>query len=781
MDQKPTYDELEKQIALLKIENDAIRREKKSIENSEALYRLTLENISDTVIITDNEGNIIYACPNSRYIFDLSQSQIYEKKTVQNLINGNICDLSKLKIAQEISNIEWNIKDKLGRDHFLLVTIKAISIKGATVLYVMRDITDRKRIEAALQQSEKKYRKLYEDAAIGIFHSSFEGRFLDVNPALAKMLGYEKPHEVVDSIYSIAEQIYVEPQARDEVIAQALAKGETVKVENLYRRRDGSEWNAYLHLRYVLDSNGRPFYLEGFVEDITERKKAEKALQESEEKYRLLIEKANEAIFIAQDEVVKFPNPKTIEITGYSEDELATMQFANLIHPEDRQMVSERYRQRLNGQNPPSNYAFRIINKLGSELWLQINSAPIKWEGRPATINFINDITEQRKLEEQVRQAHKMESISTLAGGIAHEFNNMLAIIIGNAELAIDDIPESNPSADCIQEIRNAGLRAKDVVLKLLSVSQKTSTSRKPLQISTAIKESLHLIRKTIPATIEIKSNLTSKTEMIMGDPTEISQILINLCTNSVQAMRDQTGVIEVNMETIQLDRQSSMRHQELKPGNYAKLTIRDSGEGIEPELIDRVFDPYFTTKDIDKGLGMGLAVVLGVVNNHDGAINIESVVGKGTTVEVLFPLIKEQALVSTETTDTPSTGAERILFVDDEASLVKMATLMLERSGYEVEGKTSSIEALKVFRDNPERFALVITDMSMPDMAGDRLAQEINRVRPNMPIILCTGYSDNIDEDRALELGINSFVMKPISKADLTKTVRNVLGEAKR
>lgn len=428
---------------------------------------------------------------------------------------------------------------------------------------------------------------------------------------------------------------------------------------------------------------------------------------------------------------------------------------------------------------------------LAPEIWatdkpkhLEVKTQNIIWDAHWHPINkdlylhYAFDITERRKLEDRFRQSQKMESIGTLAGGIAHEFNNMLGIIIGNTELVLDDIPESNPAVDCIQEIRTASFRAKNVVSKLLSVAQKSPSTREPVQIGPIIKEALGLMRKTIPATIDIRQNIRCASEMILGDATEISQILINLLTNSVHAIHEQTGDLEVDLEAIQLDRKSVIHYGDLTPGAYARLTVRDSGHGIRPELIERVFDPYFTTKDIDEGLGMGLAIVHGIVQKYDGIIKIKSEVGNGTTVEVLFPLIEEQKVVGTEENDIPATGTERILVVDDEPSLVKMVTTILERSGYEVVGKTSSSEALEAFKENPEMFDLVITDMAMPDIAGDRLSQEISRVRPGIPIILCTGNSDRMDANRAMALGIRKYVMKPLAKSDLTKTVREVLDE---
>ena len=515
-------------------------------------------------------------------------------------------------------------------------------------------------------------------------------------------------------------------------------------------------------------------------QEIGERQQVVRALRESEEKYRLLVETANEAIFIAQDGVIKFPNPKTLAMTGYSESEVVAMPFVNLIHPDDRQMVAERHLQRLKGEGPPSDYAFRIINKAGSEMWVQINAAFTTWEGRPATINLIRDITEKRQLEERLRQSQKIESIGTLAGGIAHEFNNILGIIIGNTELALEEVPARSLAGGNLQEIRTASLRAKDVVNRILSFARIAPAERKPVRVGAAARESLKLLRAAIPTTVDIRQHLACDGETILADLTEIHQVLMNLCTNAAHAVEETSGVVEITLEPVHLDRSAARRYDGLKPGPHVRLTVADTGRGIEPGVMDRIFDPYFTTKDIGQGLGMGLAIVHGIVKKNDGAIRVESKPGHGTTVEVLFPQIEARAAAEVPKAGALPTGTERILVVDDEASLVEMTSRILERLAYTVVGTTSSTEALRLVQTQPDRFDLVITDMAMPEMAGDRLARELLSLRPDMPVILCTGHSDRIDAERAVKLGIAGYYMKPLEMKTLAKEVRNVLDEAK-
>ena len=400
------------------------------------------------------------------------------------------------------------------------------------------------------------------------------------------------------------------------------------------------------------------------------------------------------------------------------------------------------------------------------------------WSFRDVT-KARRDEAEKAELEAQLRQTYKMEAIGTLAGGIAHELNNILGIIIGNTELAIDDIPQWNPARSCLAEIRRASLRAADVVRQVMSFSHKTPASRKPVNIGLTVKDALKLIRASIPANIEILPDIGCQTEMVLADPTAINQILMNLCSNAAHALKQDTGQMKISLEPVSLDHHAAAQFEDLSAGRYVKLTVRDAGSGIAPEIMDRIFDPYFTTKEVDEGLGMGLAVVYGIIKKHEGAIRIVSHPGQGTKAEVLFPQTEAQ----TETTATPPgdlpAGHERVLFVDDEASLVQVGTQILKRLGYRVSGHASSREALDQFQKTPDAFDLIITDMAMPEITGDRLARECREIRPHIPVILCTGHSDRIDEERAAGLGIKAYLLKPLNKSSLAKTVRKVLDEA--
>jgi two-component system cell cycle sensor histidine kinase/response regulator CckA len=388
------------------------------------------------------------------------------------------------------------------------------------------------------------------------------------------------------------------------------------------------------------------------------------------------------------------------------------------------------------------------------------------------------DITEKKKLEEQLRQSAKMESVGTLAGGMAHDFNNILGIIVGNTELAMDDIPDWNPARDNLEEIRIAALRARDVVKQILAFSRRSPHEMKLVRISPLIRESLKLLRSSIPTTIEIQQDISNEFDTVRADPVQINQVFINLCTNAAHAMRDTGGVLEVALENITLNESTASDYNDLTPGKYVKLTVGDTGHGIDPQVIDRVFEPYFTTKSVGEGSGMGLAVAHGIVKSHGGDIFLKSEPGKGTTVDVLFPVIEREAEPEIQTvTDAPS-GSEKILLVDDEKSIIDVIQPTLERLGYQITARTSSIEALEAFRAQPDSYDLVITDYTMPNMTGMELAKELFTLRPDIPIILCTGFSERINEDKAKSRGIREFVMKPVVRDEIAKIIRMVLDE---
>ena len=383
---------------------------------------------------------------------------------------------------------------------------------------------------------------------------------------------------------------------------------------------------------------------------------------------------------------------------------------------------------------------------------------------------------EREKLQARIQQSQKIESIGTLAGGIAHDFNNILGIILGNAELASDILPEREPARLNLDEIRKACHRAKDIVKQLLSFARKTDPKHHPIKLIAVVEDSLKFLRATIPTNIEICHDFQAENDTIFADSTQIHQIMINLGTNAFHAMQETGGFLDIKIENVFLEKDSPISPNKQTSCHCLKLTVSDTGHGINPEHKGQIFDPYFTTKEVGKGTGMGLSVVHGIVKSHGGEISIDSEPQKGTTVHIYFPVAEEVPVKETETSEKLPVGNEKILFVDDEASNVYVGRNRLERLGYQVETRMCPLEALELFQADPQQFDLLITDMTMPQMTGDRLVKEILKLRPDMPTILCSGFNEKIDEEKAAAIGIRQYIEKPYDKRFMAKIVRIVL-----
>ena len=391
-------------------------------------------------------------------------------------------------------------------------------------------------------------------------------------------------------------------------------------------------------------------------------------------------------------------------------------------------------------------------------------------------IEFAQDVTARKRLEDQLLQAHKMEAIGTLAGGIAHEFNNILAAIFGYTELAMLDEPRSTSTPTYLQQVLNAGRRAQELVSQILAFSREQKQDRRALNIKPIVKELLKLLRSTLPANIEIHGNIDENLDAIIADPTEIHQLLMNLCTNAAYAMRHSGGVLAIGIEQQRLGADFTAAYPGTVSGQYLHFSVGDTGSGIQDDIRERIFDPFFSSKGKGEGTGMGLSVVHGIVKDYGGVITVDSRPGKGTVFDIYLPVSEKKTDVKTGAAASLPKGTEAILFVDDEPTLTDIAKDILERLGYHVETRTNGLEALELFRHDPEKFDLVITDMTMPHMTGEVLAEKMISIRPDIPIIMCTGYSDLMTEEKAYASGIKGFAMKPIICENIANLVREVL-----
>ena len=379
--------------------------------------------------------------------------------------------------------------------------------------------------------------------------------------------------------------------------------------------------------------------------------------------------------------------------------------------------------------------------------------------------------------ERQMQQVLKLQAIGTLAGGIAHDFNNILFPIIGYTEITMDDVPADSPSRRNLEEILKAANRARELVQQILTFSRQNGRERKPIRVQAIVGEALRLLRASIPKTIDIRCDLDEDCNAIMGDPTQIHQVIMNLCTNAYQAMQETGGTLEIRLEQTHIGYEETVKRAGIKMGPHLLLTVRDEGVGMEPAVMDRIFEPYYTTKEPGKGTGLGLSVIHGIVKNHGGFITVESTAGKGSVFHVHLPTLDDvEADIEKTASGAKSGDNERILLLDDEPQIVAMEKQLLEKLGYRVTARTSSVEALETFARQPDQFDLVITDMTMPNMTGDQLARSIWDIRPGVPVILCTGYNEMMSEDKALAMGICKFILKPIEKDELALAIRSAL-----
>jgi signal transduction histidine kinase/CheY-like chemotaxis protein len=549
----------------------------------------------------------------------------------------------------------------------------------------------------------------------------------------------------------------------------------------------------------VKNKNGEIINVVLMGEDITERKQAEEKLKESEERFRNMIEQSPFAIeILTPDGQIRQVNPAWLQLWNFPQEALPQV-LKKYNRLSDKQCIDlgimPLIEKAFAGEPvnlPPIKYdAANTLKGLGftnakmRNPWIQGRFYPVKSaDGEILNIvSIYEDITERKqaeeekkKLEAHLQQAQKMEAIGALAGGVAHDFNNILFPITGYAEMMLEDIPQDSPFEKRLNQILSGTRRATELVKQILTFSRQTEQELKPLKVQLVIREALKLIRASLPSNIEIYQKIDTNCGPVNADPTQIHQITMNLITNAYHAMQRDGGKLAVTVSEIYLE-SDDVEGMDVNPGPYIRFLVSDTGTGIDKAIIDQIFDPYFTTKEKDKGTGLGLSVVHGIVKSYGGDVRVYSELGKGTVLNVYLPRIESKTdMIEAENHLQIQTGNEHVLLVDDEQHIVLMEKEMLERLGYQVTARTSSIEALEAFRSKPNNFDLVISDMTMPNMTGDQLAQKTIEIRSDIPVILCTGFSERINDEKAKSIGVRALVMKPIVKNELAKIIRKVL-----
>ncbi len=590
------------------------------------------------------------------------------------------------------------------------------------------------------------------------------------SPRVYEVLGYTEA-ELEPNIDQWKSLVLPEDESRffDE-ISENLISHSTYDTE--YRMMHKSGAIVWIRSRGRVHTNeqGEAVRMAGYIQDISDRKEAEAENRRLDEYYRAITHRVNEAIVVVDSSgKICFWNPAAKKIFGFNREEAMGVDLHQLLSP-------ARYRDTANhgmaeyfqsGRGPVMGKTIEIfgLHKDGHEIPIELSLASIERNNEWYAVGVVRDISDRKRteqevldLQKQLSQAQKMEAIGTLAGGIAHDFNNILAAIIGYSSLVQTRLPQNTREHQDMEKVLQAGGRAKSLVRQILTFARKTEVEKRPVAVDLVIKEVLQLLRASLPATIKIDTDLDAGSQMVLGSPVEVHQVVMNLCTNSFHAMEERGGVLEVTLKPVDLYRHRS----KLADGHYLELTVTDSGKGISPQILERIFDPYFTTKEIDRGTGLGLSVVQGIIKGLGGMIDVKSELGQGSCFTVWFPCHVEEIIEEKPMVTLPAGGNEHIMYVDDEEGLAVLGQEFLEDLGYTVTPMFSSVEALATFRAEPEKYDLIVTDYTMPELTGINMAQEMAKISPATPVVLCSGFKMTLDSPGISESSICAVLLKP-------------------
>ena len=647
----------------------------------------------------------------------------------------------------------------------------------------IQDITARKQIDEALKASEEKYQSLFQNAQVALYRIRLsDSKLLEINERYAKMAGYSNIKNCMAE-FTPADS-WVNPNGPIEFLRILQKHGSVNDYETEIVRRDGRRiWTSFSATIYPAQG-----FLEGSVVDITERKQAEDDLRKSEERLNGIVDSMADWTWELDAEGRYLYCSKKVEkVLGYSPGEMIGKTPFDFMAPDEAKKIRKAFHQVAARKKPITDLENWNICKDGREICLLTNGVPII-NGNGELLGFRGvdkNITEskqadkkRKELEDQLQQAQKMESIGTLAGGIAHDFNNILSGILGYSQLAMAHMDTPEKAIRHIEQILKGTQRATDLTKQILTFSRQSEYQKQPFKIYLEVKEALKLIRSTIPSTIEIKTRIDSKNR-VLADPIKIHQVIMNLCTNAYHSMRKTGGCLTVSLTDADFSN-AEVKDKNMAPGEYIKLEVSDTGHGMDKQTLEKAFEPYFTTKKKGDGTGLGLALVQSIVEEHDGFLKVHTAVGKGTRFYLYFPVVREAikntGLESRQRREL--TGSEKIMIIDDEDQVRESCKEFLEDYGYQVQTFSNGIDALEIFKQNPAEIELIITDMTMPGITGDKLATELLKIKPDVPVVLCTGFSENMSKAKAVELGIREYIQKPILHEDLVVLIRNILDE---
>ena len=768
------------------------RRAEEQLGESEEKFRSAFDEDSIGRTLTGIDGRLLQVNPRFCKMLGYTAREItalgFADITHQDDVASSQEVVRRLLAGEQKScRLEKRYLHKDGRYLWVEMTTTLLRDEQARPKYFITgilDISERKRASETLRESEANHKLVLAMMKESLSVIDIDGNFLLANATAARNLIGGKAEELIGKNIC---QIVPEEQSSKLLTAyrQVLDSGEPLVQEVLVSLVQGGRWffNRLQPLEY---GEQKIKAVLSISLDISDRKKAEEALI----RQKFLLEKSQQMGRIGTWELDLTQNrlvwtDENCRIFGVPEGSVVTYEiFQEKVHPEDRELVHQQWQAALSGN--AYDIEHRIV--LGDQIKWVREKAEIHFDGdnRPIfAIGFTQEITERKRAEEekkilntQLQQAQKLEAIGTLAGGIAHDFNNILGAIVGYSEMIRDDFSPGSPSIHDINQVLKASYRAKDLVKQILAFSRHVEDQKITVHPAVIVKEAITLLRSSLPATIAIEQDIDKDAGSILADPTKIHQIVMNLATNAFHAMEHKGGTLTISLQKKIFSQDNPASQTELKPGSFVQLSIRDTGVGVAPEILTRIFDPFFTTKEVGKGTGLGLSMVYSIVKSCDGSIVCDSKVGEGTEFRILFPALEGHVVQENGLTDLISHGKEHILFIDDEKMLAELGQSMLERLGYQVTTTTSSLDALTIFQNQPDDFDLIITDQTMLGMTGLDLARQILQIRPKMPIILCTGYSTLISEDKAKSAWIKGFAYKPLTKKEIGELIRKVLDE---
>lgn len=759
------------------------KRAEEALKESEAKLRKVIDLVPHFIFAKDIQGHFVLA---NKAVADAYGTTVEaltgkadadfnpNKEEVEQFLKD---DLAVIISGQPKEIPEERITDSTGHVR-LLQTTKipfTLSSTGDAVLGVSTDITERKRAGKALEESEEKYRNIFENAVEGIFQTTAEGNLISGNPALARMAGFDSPEEMIAGIHDLGQRMYVYPQDRIRFLEQLEEHGFVEAFEmQLYRKDRKIIW-ASMNARAIYDEKGKILSIEGIIEDITKRKRIEQTLLESEAKYRSVVESSLAGFCIIQDDTFRFVNRRFCDIAGYEYDELVnTVNYMDLVHPDHRIKVAENIKKRYQGDKTGTAYNFKAIRKDGRVITVKTFGSLLSYGGRTALFGTFIDITKEKTMESQLRQAQKMEAIGTLAGGIAHDFNNILTALIGYATLIQAQVEQTGRLRRYADQILSASHKGINLIQSLLAFSRERPLSLKPVNLNTIIRGTEKLLKRLITEDITLETHLTESDIVVLADATQIDQILFNLTTNSRDAM-PRGGTLNISSKPVLLDDDSILAHGFGKTGRYALLSVSDTGMGMDKKTLEKSFDPFFTTKEVGKGTGLGLSTVYGIVKQHNGSITVDSEPDRGTSFHIYLPAVESETEEERPSPVDIRGGRETILVAEDSEEARHLVKDILDRYGYTVFEAVDGEDAVAQFQQH-DGVDLVILDSVMPKLNGREAYDAIRSLRPTTRFLFMSGYTRDIVLDKGIRENEFEFLRKPLLPDQLLKKIRKIL-----